>query len=200
LEDYANLYNGQWPKAFPEGPVPGILTNFTDDRTFSMMRLSATPYRIKRVQRQDTLPFPVPEAASITGLTLQQLQAQGRLFLEDFTEMKELIPTDKFGAGTRAYFYIDPKSGDFLPLAVQPLVKGRENSALVYTPKDSANDWMLAKMFLNQNDGWHVTWAHITQSHSAAEIPYLAAIRTLSDNHPIMVMLNRSMYSPFSLR
>jgi hypothetical protein len=171
-----------------------MLTNFTDDRTFSMMRLSANPYRIKRVQRSDTLLFPVDNAAAITGLSLQQLQQQGRLFLEDFSEMKELTPTDKFGAGCQGYFYIDPKSGDFLPLAVRPLVKGRENSALVYTPKDSENDWMLAKLMLNQNDGWHVTWAHITQSHSAAEIPYLAAIRTLSENHPIMAILNRSMF------
>lgn len=159
-----------------------------------MMRLSANPYRLKRVQLSDKLLFPVDDAASITGLSLQKLQAQGRLFLEDYSEMKELTPTDKFGAGCQAYFYIDPKSGDFLPLAVRPLVKGREDSALVYTPKDEANDWMLAKMFMSQNSGWHVTWAHITQSHSAAEAPYLAAIRTLSDDHPIMVMLQRSMF------
>ncbi|TGJ81416.1 hypothetical protein E0Z10_g7349 [Xylaria hypoxylon] len=200
LEDYVNLYDGQWPEAFPEGPIPGILTNFTDDRTFSMMRLSAAPYRVKRVKPSDTLLFPVDDAAAITGLSLKQLQTQGRLFLQDFSEMKELDPTDKFGAGCQGYFYIHPKSGDFLPLAVRPLVKGRENSALVYTPKDSANDWMLAKMLLNQNDGWHTTWAHITQSHSAAEIPYLAAIRTLSDSHPVLVMLNRIEKTPWNIR
>lgn len=200
LEDYANLYEGQWPKAFPDGPFPGMLTNFTDDRMFSMMRLSANPYRLKRVQLTDKLLFPVDDAASITGLSLQKLQAQGRLFLEDYSEMKELTPTDKFGAGCQAYFYIDPKSGDFLPLAIRPLVKGREDSALVYTPKDEANDWMLAKMFMGQNSGWHVTWAHITQSHSAAEAPYLAAIRTLSDDHPVMVMLQRIEKTPWNIR
>ncbi|GAP88549.1 putative manganese lipoxygenase protein [Rosellinia necatrix] len=200
LEDYSKLYDGQWPKAFPDGPFPGMLTNFTDDRTFSMMRLSASPYRLKRVQAQDNLLFPVDNAASITGLSLQKLQAQGRLFLEDFSEMKELDPTDKFGAGCQAYFYIDPKSGDFLPLAIRPLVKGREDSALVYTPKDETNDWTLAKMFMNQNDGWHATWAHITQSHSAAEAPYLAAIRTLSDSHPVMVMLQRIEKTPWNIR
>ncbi|KAJ8126428.1 hypothetical protein O1611_g7211 [Lasiodiplodia mahajangana] len=202
LEDYTKLYDGQWPKAFPDGPFPGMLTNFTDDRLFSMMRLSASPYRLKRVQLSDPLLFPVDDAAAITGLSLKQLQAQGRLFLEDFSEMKELTPTDKFGAGCQGYFYIHPKSGDFLPLAIRPLVKGREDSALVYTPKDSPTDWLLAKFIMNQNDGWHTTWAHITQSHSAAEgiidsgvitAPYLAAIRTLSDDHPVMVILNRGM-------
>ncbi|KAI1359068.1 lipoxygenase [Xylaria arbuscula] len=200
LEDYANLYNGQWEEAFPGGPFEGMLTNFTDDRMFSMMRLSASPYRLARVKPTDKLPFQVNNAAEITGLSLKKLQAQGRLFLEDFTEMKELDPTDKFGAGCQGLFYIDPKSGDFLPLAVRPVVKGREDSALVYTPKDTENDWMLAKMLLNQNDGWHTTWAHITQSHSAAEAPYLAAIRTLSDNHPVLAMINRIEKTPWNIR
>ncbi|KAI8951241.1 lipoxygenase [Xylaria longipes] len=200
LEDYASLYDGQWEKAFPDGPFPGMLTNFTDDRLFSMMRLSASPYRLQRVKPGDTLLFPVDDAAAITGLSLQQLQAQGRLFLEDFSEMKELDPTDKFGAGCQGYFYIDPKSGDFLPLAIRPLVKGREDSALVYTPKDESTDWMLAKLFMNQNDGWHNTWAHITQSHSAAEAPYLAAIRTLSDNHPVLAIINRIEKTPWNIR
>ncbi|KAI0448639.1 lipoxygenase [Xylaria acuta] len=200
LEDYANLYDGQWQNAFPGGPFPGMLTNFTDDRLFSMMRLSASPYRLKRVKPSDSLLFPVDNAAAITGLSLQQLKAQGRLFLEDFSEMKELDPTDKFGAGCQGYFYIHPKSGDFLPLAIRPLVKGREDSALVYTPKDQPTDWMLAKLIMNQNDGWHATWAHITQSHSAAEAPYLAAIRTLSDNHPVMVIINRIEKTPWNIR
>ncbi|RYC55919.1 hypothetical protein CHU98_g10291 [Xylaria longipes] len=200
LEDYASLYDGQWEKAFPDGPFPGMLTNFTDDRLFSMMRLSASPYRLQRVKPGDTLLFPVDDAVAITGLSLEQLQAQGRLFLEDFSEMKELDPTDKFGAGCQGYFYIDPKSGDFLPLAIRPLVKGREDSALVYTPKDESTDWMLAKLFMNQNDGWHNTWAHITQSHSAAEAPYLAAIRTLSDNHPVLAIINRIEKTPWNIR
>ncbi|KAI0968437.1 lipoxygenase [Xylaria arbuscula] len=200
LEDYANLYNGQWPEAFPDGPFPGMLTNFTDDRMFSMIRLSASPYRLKRVKPSDKLLFPVDNAAAITGLSLKQLQAQGRLFLEDFSEMKELDPTDKFGAGSQGYFYIDPKTGDFLPLAVRPIVKGREDSALVYTPKDTFDDWMLAKMLLNQNGLWHTTWAHITQSHSAAEAPYLAAIRTLSDNHPVLAIINRVEKTPWNIR
>ncbi|KAI0404751.1 lipoxygenase [Xylaria palmicola] len=200
LNDYTHLYEGQWAKAFPDGPFPGMLTNFTDDRLFSMMRLSASPFRLKRVQPRDSLLFAVDAAASITGLSLKQLQAQGRLFLEDYSEMKELTPTDKFGAGCQGYFYIDPKSGDFLPLAIRPLVKGREDSALVYTPKDQPNDWMLAKMVMNQNDGWDVTWSHITRSHSAAEAPYLAAIRTLSDDHPVMVILNRVEKTPWNIR
>jgi hypothetical protein len=108
------------------------------------------------------------------------------------TSCRDLPASTQYGAGCQAFFYID-RSGDFLPLAVKPIVKGRENAALVYTPKDKPADWLLAKMLLNQNDGYHSTWAHVGQSHSAAEAPYLAAIRSLSDDHPVVGILNRSM-------
>ncbi|TGJ80740.1 hypothetical protein E0Z10_g8025 [Xylaria hypoxylon] len=209
LDDYANAYVNQWNVSLPGGPMLGMLTNYTDDRLFSMMRLSATPYKIQRVQRHKTLLFLVDNAASITGgLSLRDLQAQGRLFSTDFSHLKTLIKTNllqdlpssgKYGAGCQAYFYID-KSGDFLPLAVKPIVKGREKSALVYTPKDNPADWLLAKMLLNQNDGYHSTWAHVGQSHSAAEAPYLAAIRSLSDDHPVMGILNRIEKTPWGVR
>ncbi|KAI8626211.1 lipoxygenase [Xylariaceae sp. FL1651] len=200
LDDYYKIYEGQWQSSLPSGPLPGMLTNYTDDRTFSMMRLSTVPYRIRRVQRNDKLLFPVDNAAEITGLTLEELHAEGRLFSVDFSDLNELEQTPAFGAGCQAFFYIDPKSGDFLPLAVKPIVKGRESTALVYTPKDNPNDWLLAKMLINQNDGWHSTWGHTTKSHSAAEAPYLAAIRTLSDSHPVLAIMNRVEKTPWQVR
>ncbi|GAW25224.1 putative manganese lipoxygenase protein [Rosellinia necatrix] len=55
-------------------------------------------------------------------------------------------------------------------------------------------------MLLNQNDGYHSTWAHVGQSHSAAEAPYLAAIRSLSNDHPVMGILNRLEKTPWGVR
>ncbi|KAF2965240.1 hypothetical protein GQX73_g8325 [Xylaria multiplex] len=197
LDDYTKTYVNQWNMSLPRGPMLGMLTNYTDDRLFSMMRLSATPYKIQRVQRHDKLLFPVVNAPSITGgLSLRDLQTRGRLFSTDFSHLKvpksDLPPSGKYGAGCQAYFYVD-QSGDFLPLAVKPIVKGREKSALVYTPEDEPADWLLAKMLLNQNDGYHSTWAHVGQSHSVAEITFLAAIRSLSNDHPVMGILNRNL-------
>jgi hypothetical protein len=133
-----------------------MLTNHTDDRTFSMMRLSSVPYRLQRVQRGDALLFPVDDkvSKSITGRTLEELHAQGRLFSEDFLAMKDQEATTAYGAGCQAYFYIND-AGDFLPLAIKVTVKGREDSALVYTPKDLPDEWLFAKMTINANDGWH---------------------------------------------
>ncbi|KAI0191598.1 lipoxygenase [Astrocystis sublimbata] len=197
LGDYTNAYENQWNMSLPRGPMQGMLTNYTDDRLFSMMRLSASPYKIQRVKLHESFLFPVDDAATITGgLSLRNLRDQGRLFSTDFSQMKS---SGKYGAGCQAYFYIN-RSGDFLPLAVKPIVKGREKSALIYTPNDKPADWLLAKMLLNQNDGYFSTWAHVGQSHSAAEAPYLAAIRSLGNDHPIMGILNRVEKTPWGIR
>ncbi|KAI0971528.1 lipoxygenase [Xylaria arbuscula] len=201
LDDYAKVYDGLWQTSLPSGPIPGMLTNHTDDRTFSMMRLSSIPYRLNRLQRGDALLFPVDTevSKSITGYTVDDLHTKGRLFYEDFAEMKDQEATPAYGAGCQAYFYIDD-AGDFLPLAIKLIVKGREDSALVYTPKDIPAEWLFAKMTINANDGWHSTWGHTTQSHSAAEAPYLAAIRTLSENHPVLAVFNRVENLPWLVR
>ncbi|RWA14102.1 hypothetical protein EKO27_g1027 [Xylaria grammica] len=201
LDDYAKVYKNQWQTSLPDGPLPGMLTNHTDDRTFSMMRLSSVPYRLRRVQREDPLLFPLDEdlSRSISGHSLEELHAQGRLFSEDFAEMKDQETTSAYGAGCQAYFYIDD-AGDFLPLAVKLIVKGREDSALVYTPKDLKDEWLFAKMTINANDGWHSTWGHTTMSHSAAEAPYLTAIRSFSENHPILAVINRIENLPWGVR
>ncbi|KAI0421092.1 lipoxygenase [Xylaria grammica] len=201
LDDYAKVYKNQWQTSLPDGPLPGMLTNHTDDRTFSMMRLSSVPYRLRRVQREDSLLFPLDEdlSRSISGHSLEELHAQGRLFSEDFAEMKDQETTSAYGAGCQAYFYIDD-AGDFLPLAVKLIVKGREDSALVYTPKDLKDEWLFAKMTINANDGWHSTWGHTTMSHSAAEAPYLTAIRSFSENHPILAVINRIENLPWGVR
>ncbi|TGJ78418.1 hypothetical protein E0Z10_g10342 [Xylaria hypoxylon] len=201
LDDYYKIYDNLWQTSLPDGPLPGMLTNHSDDRTFSMMRLSSIPYRLKRVKRGDPLLFPLDKelSRSITGHSLEELHAQGRLFSEDFAEMKDQEATVAYGAGCQAYFYIDA-AGDFLPLAIKIIVKGREDSALVYTPKDLKDEWLFAKMTINANDGWHSTWGHTTMSHSAAEAPYLAAIRTLSENHPVLAVINRIENTPWGVR
>ncbi|KAJ2968488.1 hypothetical protein NUW58_g10211 [Xylaria curta] len=178
-----------------------MLTNHTDDRTFSMMRLSSTPYRLRRVQRKDALLFPVDDklSKSISGYTLKELHAKGRLFSQDFEAMKDQETTTAYGAGCQSYFYIDD-AGDFLPLAIRLIVKGREDSALVYTPKDHPDEWLFAKMTINANEGWHSTWGHTTMSHAGAEAPYLTAIRTLSENHPVMAILHRFEHTPWGVR
>ncbi|KAL6149822.1 hypothetical protein ACJBU6_11352 [Exserohilum turcicum] len=163
-----------------------------------MTQLSENPYRILRVPKNSRLPFAVSNARAIAGQTLTALQETGRLFLTDFLDQGRLRKTaDRYGAACQAYFYIHPVSGDFLPLAIKPNVK---NSDLVYTPEDLPNDWLLAKMMFNSNSFWYAQWYHLAATHIVGEIVYLSAIRTLSEDHPIMAILHRLLKDAWAFR
>jgi len=59
---------------------------------------------------------------------------------------------------------------------------------------DEANDWLLAKIAFNVNDVFFSQWYHLISSHSVAELVQEAALRTLSDEHPIAVVLTHREY------
>lgn len=162
-----------------------------------MERLSVAPFSIRRVKlSSDRNGFDMDNqlAKKVSGYTLDQLQSNGRLFIADHLDQanQDLQGTgefgNKYGAACQAYFYTDDR-GQLRPLAIKPNV---EKSNLVYTPLDHANDWMLAKQMFNQNDIWFTQWYHLAACHLTSEIVYLAAIRTLSEDHPLMIMLRRS--------
>ncbi|KAK7214688.1 hypothetical protein V2G26_002691 [Clonostachys chloroleuca] len=197
LEDYNKLYDNSWTNSAPNGPWKGMLQNYTSDLLFGMERLSTSPYSVKRLQPTDSLPFTVDNAASISGQSLEALLAGNRLFLVDYSSFKDLpLSAGKYAAACQAYFYIHPQSGDFLPLAIKTNV----GSDLTYTPEDSENDWLLAKMLFNINDGFNQEFEHFAASHWVAEIAYLAAIRTLSEEHPIMPIVHRLMKLAWAMR
>jgi arachidonate 15-lipoxygenase (second type)/8-lipoxygenase (S-type) len=156
-----------------------------------MERLSLNPYSVRRLNpaRLDSLPFDVDDitAVKITGATALSLLASGSLFYVDHRFQAELESTGRYAAACDALFYISPETGDFLPLAIRTNV----GSNLIYTPADTANDWLLAKIMFNLNDLWHSQFYHFAATHVVAEIAYEAAYRTLSDNHPVMALLER---------
>jgi hypothetical protein len=102
----------------------------------------------------------------------------------------------KFGAFCTGLFYIHPTSKNFLPLAIKTNV----GSNLVYTPADTPTDWLLAKMMFNVNDFFHAQMFHLTATHDVAEAVHQAALRTLSEEHPVMVLLERFMFQAYSAR
>ncbi|KIW46985.1 uncharacterized protein PV06_02602 [Exophiala oligosperma] len=199
LDDYKLLYDGHWKSFLPHGPVPGILSNYTQDLLFSMERLSLSPYQVKRLNpASDTLQFTIDDATAtnLTGMTLQQLFSQGRLFYADYRDQKELTPTSRYSAACDAFFYIDQKTEEFLPLAIRTNV----GSNLIYTPADSPDDWLLAKIMYNVNDFWFAQWNHLASTHEVVQIAYMAAIRSLSDQHPVLALLNRIMYEVYAIQ
>jgi arachidonate 15-lipoxygenase (second type)/8-lipoxygenase (S-type) len=199
VQDYTKLYPNNFENTLPRGPDAGAETNFTQDLFFSMERLANSPYQVRRLNpSSESLAFKISDATArkISGYTLQNLFSAGRLFYADYRDQKDLTPTTHYGAACDAYFYIDPSSGDFLPLAIRTGV----GANLIYTPEDTANDWLLAKIMLNTNDFWFAQWNHLAQSHEVVQIAYMAAIRTLSDTHPVLALLNRLMFEVFAIQ
>lgn len=184
----------------PDGPAPGIISNFTSDLLFAMERLSVNPYAVKRVHpTAQELPFQLDDSlvTGISGWTLEQLHRNGHLFVVDHSYQAK-YPTTKgrYAAGCTAYFFIHPKSNQFLPLAIKTNV----GADLIYTPLDSEPDWLLAKAMFNQNDLFHGQIFHLANSHAVIEVVHLAALRTLSDKHPVLVLLKRLMHQAYAIR
>ncbi|KAL2070013.1 hypothetical protein VTL71DRAFT_14693 [Oculimacula yallundae] len=200
LDDYANvLYDGQWQASVPEGTGKGILANYTQDLLFSMERLSLNCYPLRRLQSGEELPFTVDlnTTVQLTTLSLSALLESGRLFIADHSyQLPYAKGAGKYGASTTAYFFIHPISGDFLPLAIKTNV----GADLIYTPLDSPNDWLLAKIMFNENDIFFAQMFHLVASHDVAEIVHQAATRTMSDKHPVMILLERLMFQAYAVR
>lgn len=155
-----------------------------------MERLSVNPYSTKRLNpASDILQFEIEDAVAIniTGTTVAELFQTGSLFYADHRFQATLESTGRYAAACDAYFYIHPTSKKFLPLAIRTNV----GSDLVYTPADTSNDWLLAKMAFNLNDFWFSQFYHFAATHMVVEITYEAAYRTLSDVHPVMALLQR---------
>ena len=196
LDDYTKLYNGEWQLTLPMGPVPGVLTNYTQDLLFSMERLSISPYQVRRLNPStDQLAFQI-DVEGACGMSLQQLFQAGRLFYANYRDQAQLAGTPRFAAASDAYFYIDPSSGDFLPLAIRT----NNGAGPIYTPEDNADDWLSAKIMYNADDFWFAQWNHLAQTHEVVQIAYMAAIRTLSENHPVKAILDRLMYEVFAIQ
>lgn len=191
LDDYTKLYDGEWTRSSaPTGVDPGMLTNYTQDLLFSMERLAFNPYAISRLSPSASLPFQVDNCQNLTGQSLSSIQKANRLFYVDHRAQGSLPRTNKYAAACDAYFYISQKSGELLPLAIRTNV----GANLIYTPADTADDWLLAKLMFNANDFFMGQFHHLANTHYVAEIVFQAAERTLSDEHPVMAMLSRRKY------
>jgi hypothetical protein len=113
-------------------------------------------------------------------------------------DLKTYVPSqfnDKYGAPVSALFYLN-KQKELLPLGIRTNIG--EN--FTYTPLDKANDWLLAKIMFNVADQFFNQIYHLTATHNVGEALHEAAMRTMSDSHPIMAVLDRLNYQAYSAR
>ena len=194
LSSFDLLYQNQWKTTNPDGVSPGILINYTQDLLFAMERLSSNPFPIRRIPPTEILPIDVDDQIlqNLTGGSLMQLHATGRLFIVDHSYQANCsVVKGRFNAACTAYFFIHPGSGELLPLAIKTNI----GNDLIYTPLDEEQDWLLAKLMFNVNDQFHAQILHLGNSHAVAEIVHQAALRTMSARHPVRGYLDNSEYS-----
>jgi hypothetical protein len=162
-----------------------------------MERLSLNPYVMNRMHpTAHSLPFSVSDSDMkrlAAGYTLQDLHQAGRLFIADHSSQAGLpLNADRYTGACTALLFIHPSSGDLMPLAIRL----SPDSELVFTPLDSENDWMFAKMAFGMNGQIF----HLATSHEVAEPVHQAAIRTMSGRHPIRAFLDRIIYRAYAVR
>ncbi|KAH7024186.1 lipoxygenase [Ilyonectria destructans] len=199
LEDFFDLYEGQWQESVPGGLAEGVLRNSKSDLLFAMERLSVHPESLRRVKPNELVALRVEDkiARKITTRTQNCLQKEGRLFIVDHSSMANLtLTTGRYAGACEALFFIHPTSGEFLPLAIRP----NNGSPLVYTPLDQDNDWTLAKILLNMNDVWHNQWYHLAAAHLSSDLVWMSATRSFSDAHPVWGLIRRLGVNTFAYR
>jgi arachidonate 15-lipoxygenase (second type) / 8-lipoxygenase (S-type) len=164
-----------------------------------MERLSTSPFSLRRIHPNDELPFdlPVDVVFNVTeSPDLNNLQSQGRLFYADHSPQLMVPKTERYLGACSAYFYMHPKSDEFLPLAI----KTNTDADLIYTPLDAPNDWLLAKIMMNSNEAIFNEVYHVAATHAVQEIVYLAALRNMHKSHPLLALMERLMYGAFAPR
>jgi arachidonate 15-lipoxygenase len=179
--------------------LPETCERWTEDRVFAWQRVAgANPLVIQGIDA-------IPDHVSLTddrlagvwreGLHLADELAAGNVFMVDlFIVHKVGTATDD--SGTRqvwpavGIFHVDrtaDANAPLMPLAIQ--LGAEANPNLVFTPNDGPR-WTIAKVALQCADiTLHEMGTHLGRAHFGLESLVVAAYRSLSHRHPLMVLL-----------
>merc|ERR1712048_50932 len=182
--------------------------NWKSDEEFARQQVNGTrPWGVQRVETA------LPEYYSVTeedvagvlpeGKTLASEIEAKRLFMVDNSILDPYV--DRCGKSllTKKPFYVTSPllvlhcndDGILMPIAIQLFVtKPKEEKIPVFTPKDDPNEWLLAKMFVN-NASSHPQQLieHLGHCHLVTEPFAVATRRRLARNHPIFKLLHHHL-------
>ena len=134
------------------------------------------------------------------GLSLEEEVQQGNIYIINHKILED-IPTGYYpiGSGPKkgkklelaaamCLFYLDDNE-DFRPIAIQ-LGQEHGEDFPIWTPNDSHNDWLLAKMwFRNADYQVHQMKSHLAMTHLLVEPIAIAMHRCLPPCHPVHKLL-----------
>eukprot|EP00271_Cylindrocystis_brebissonii_P004109 TRINITY_DN1554_c0_g2_i1.p1 TRINITY_DN1554_c0_g2~~TRINITY_DN1554_c0_g2_i1.p1 ORF type:complete len:590 (-),score=46.10 TRINITY_DN1554_c0_g2_i1:394-2163(-) len=196
LSDYVSLYKAAEALGLPKATVEA--NNSLSDEFFARTRFTSNPAALSLAKK---LPFALTDT-DVKGLlddgdTLADALAAGRLYISDHSDfhayfLTQGIPGTSGGAAIALFYFNSTK---LMPLAIKPDV----DSDLVYTPNDAPYDWMLAKMFFGNADGFMLAHYHFADTHLPMGAVHSSALRTMSPSHPVMALLSRHAYGVHGL-
>lgn len=186
--------------------LPQIARRWEDDYEFARQAIQGiSPYHIELAT---ALPPGMPLGDSDVrgllppGLTLARALATRRLFLIDFEILGD-IPMyrkddeQRWAPPARCLLLLDD-TRQLRPLAIQ-LGRHPERDP-VFTPNDSAHDWLAAKIYVRCSEGnTHQMVEHALRTHFVVEPFLMATMRNLPDPHPVYKLLRRHFRYTFAI-
>uniref|UniRef100_A0A0P4W1A9 Lipoxygenase domain-containing protein n=1 Tax=Scylla olivacea TaxID=85551 RepID=A0A0P4W1A9_SCYOL len=125
----------------------------------------------------------------LDDLALEEALKKKKLFICDLEITDNLDCKDNRElASPLALFYLN-KENKLMPVAIQlKQKKGPDNP--VYTPNDSPNTWLVAKMFYNNAEAQHhQALTHLGYTHLLMEGVVICTHRNLSPSHPLFKLM-----------
>ncbi|XP_070575258.1 allene oxide synthase-lipoxygenase protein-like [Ptychodera flava] len=182
FDDVNSLYGG-----FLEEPMH--VDSWKEEWYFAEQRLrGSNPVQIR-------LCTEIPDNLGVTddmmqplleGLTISDAIAEKRLFIVNYTILKDVPTTSKNVTlcAPIALFFLN-KDKDLTTVAIQ-LFQDKAEDNPVFLPTDPPNTWLLAKMYFNVADASvHEANTHLLCTHLAMECFAMSTHRHLSPSHPM---------------
>ncbi|WP_375768018.1 PLAT/LH2 domain-containing protein [Archangium gephyra] len=183
--------------------APQVTQRWQDDYEFARQAVQGVnPVHIQLITAlPDGLPLADGDLRGLLspGSSLAQALAAKRVFLLDF-EILDGIPMfrkvnedgveeRRWAPSARCLLYLDD-TRQLRPIAIQ-LGRDPEQDP-VFTPNDTAHDWLAAKIYLRCSEGnTHQMVTHALRTHFVVEPFVMATMRNLPDPHPVYKLLRR---------
>lgn len=171
---------------------PTCIDVWKEDWWFGLQRLQGVNPMVIRLCKAIPENFDVTEE-TVSGLlddrTLAEALAKNKIFLCDLEITDNLNCKDNRElASPLALFYLN-KADKLMPVAIQLKQKKAKDNP-VYTPKDSPNTWLVAKMFYNNAEAQHhQALTHLGYTHLLMEGVVICTHRNLSPSHPLFKLM-----------
>ena len=114
----------------------------------------------------------------------------GNVYIADYSALDNLDSANQDiehnNTAAPMCLFLVQKSGEMSPIAIQ---LSQEAGSPIWTPRDGAEDWLVAKLFVRSADFLHQFTSHMLYCHLVIEPFTIATMRQLSQAHPVYKLL-----------